>query len=209
MSATETMASWRGAEVLDRDGDKIGKLAEIYLDEETGRAEWALVNTGMLGTRSNFVPLTGAQTEDDKVRLAFDKSQVKEAPSIDEGQDLSQEEEAQLYSHYGIAYGEQRSDSGLPEGGGQQPAGQDTSGPTTDSAMTRSEEELHVGKAARPAGRVRLREYVVTDQVQQTVPVRREEVRLEREPITESNVDQAMDCPAISDEVHEVTLMEE
>ena len=140
MSATETIAAWRGAEVLDQDGEKIGKLAEIYIDEQTGRPEWGLVNTGLFGTRSNFVPLAGAQTEHDKVRVAFDKSQVKEAPSIDEGQDLSQEEEAQLYTHYGLNYGESRSGSGLTDGGGQQPLGRDTSSSTTDSAMTSSEE---------------------------------------------------------------------
>jgi uncharacterized protein (TIGR02271 family) len=87
--------------------------------------------------------------------------------------------------------------------------GHDTSGPDTDEAMTRSEEELAVGKAQRERGRVRLKKYVVTEEVQQTVPVQREEVRVEREPITEANVDQATDGPAISDEEHEVTLMEE
>src|SRR3712207_2172765 len=75
--------------------------------------------------------------------------------------------------------------------------------------MTRSEEELAVGKTQREAGRARLRKYVVTEEVQQTVPVQREEVRLEREPVTEANVDAATDGPAISEEEHEITLMEE
>ena len=82
-------------------------------------------------------------------------------------------------------------------------------GPTTDDAMTRSEEELRVGTAERESGRARLRKYVVTEQVQQTVPVRREEVRVEREPITDANVEQATDGPAISEEEHEVVLHEE
>ena len=56
------------------------------------------------------------------------------------------------------------------------------SGPTTDDAMTRSEEELRVGTQERETGRVRLRKYVVEDEVTQTVPVKREEVRIEREP---------------------------
>ena len=56
---------------------------------------------------------------------------------------------------------------------------------------------------------MRLRKYVVTEHVQQTVPVRREEVRVEREPITDANVDQAMAGPEISDEEHEVVLHEE
>jgi uncharacterized protein (TIGR02271 family) len=92
-----------------------------------------------------------------------------------------------------------------PEGA----VGRDVSGPTTDDAMTRSEEELRVGTRARESGRVRLRKYVVTEHVQQTVPVRREEVRVEREPITDANVDQAMTGPEISDEEHEVVLHEE
>jgi uncharacterized protein (TIGR02271 family) len=87
--------------------------------------------------------------------------------------------------------------------------GRDTSGPTTDDAMTLSEERLRVGTQTREAGRARLRKYVVTENVTQTVPVSREEVRLEREPITDANRDQAMSGPAISEEEHEVVLREE
>ena len=72
--------------------------------------------------------------------------------------------------------------------------------------MTRSEEELRVGTAERETGRVRLRKYIVTDEVQQTVPVKREEVRLEREPITDANRDEAMSGGDLTEEEHEVTL---
>jgi uncharacterized protein (TIGR02271 family) len=75
--------------------------------------------------------------------------------------------------------------------------------------MTRSEEELRVGTAERESGRVRLRKYVVTDEVTKTVPVKREEVRVEREPITDANVGAATDGPAISEEEHEIVLHEE
>ena len=75
--------------------------------------------------------------------------------------------------------------------------------------MTRSEEELRVGTTERETGRVRLRKYVVEDEVTETVPVRREEIRVEREPITDANVDEAADGPAISEEEHEVVLHEE
>jgi len=75
--------------------------------------------------------------------------------------------------------------------------------------MTRSEEELRVGKTEREAGRARLRKYVVTDEVQQTVPVKREEDRVEREPITDGNIDRATRGPDISEEEHEVVLHEE
>jgi uncharacterized protein (TIGR02271 family) len=87
--------------------------------------------------------------------------------------------------------------------------GHDTSGPTTDDAMTRSEERVRAGTEKVEAGRARLRKYVVTEQEQVTVPVSREEVRVEREPITEGNYDKAMDGPALSEEEHEVVLTEE
>jgi uncharacterized protein (TIGR02271 family) len=87
--------------------------------------------------------------------------------------------------------------------------GHDTSGPTTDNAMTRSEERLNVGTRSQEAGRARLRKYVVTENVTETVPVSREEVRVEREPITDANVGDAMDGPTISEEEHEVVLHEE
>jgi uncharacterized protein (TIGR02271 family) len=87
--------------------------------------------------------------------------------------------------------------------------GRDTSGPTTDNAMTRSEERLNVGTRSQEAGRARLRKYVVTENVTETVPVSREEVRVEREPITDANVGNALDGPAISEEEHEVVLHEE
>jgi uncharacterized protein (TIGR02271 family) len=87
--------------------------------------------------------------------------------------------------------------------------GHDTSGPTTDSAMTRSEERLNVGTRSEEVGRARLRKYVVTENASETVPVSREEVRVEREPITDANVGDALDGPAISEEEHEVTLRAE
>ncbi|HZA81377.1 MAG TPA: YsnF/AvaK domain-containing protein, partial [Actinomycetes bacterium] len=78
-----------------------------------------------------------------------------------------------------------------------------------DEAMTRSEEELQVGTTARERGRARLRKYVTTEQEQVTVPVQREEVRVEREPITDANLDAATSGPDISEAEYEVTLREE
>ena len=201
---------WRGRTMVDPDGGKIGKVEEIYLDSETGQPEWALVNTGLFGTKSTFVPIAGASPNGGDVQVRYEKDRVKDAPGIEPDGELSQDEEATLYRHYGLDYSEARSESGLPEGeAGAGTTGHDVSGPTTDEAMTRSEEELRVGTAEREKGRVRLKKYVVTEHVQQTVPVRREEVRLEREPITDANVDAATDGPAISEEEHEVVLHEE
>jgi uncharacterized protein (TIGR02271 family) len=250
--------------MYDREGDKIGRIEEIYLDQQTDSPEWALVNTGLFGSKSTFVPIGNATPGDDGVRVPFEKSQVKDAPNVDPDGELSQSQESELYSYYGMDYGESRSDTGLAEGragttgaaGGTDvvaerdrgvdlrnrnetdvrfagdtgevsdrerhaalrdrdevrdpdAVGRDVSAPTTDDAMTRSEEEVRVDTEQREAGRARLRKYVVTDEVQETVPVRREEVRIEREPITDANVDDATAGPDISEEEHEVTLMEE
>jgi uncharacterized protein (TIGR02271 family) len=201
---------WRGRDIIDADGEKVGTLEELFRDEETQQPEWAAVRTGMFGTKLSFIPIQGAEPTGEDVRVPFSKAHIKDAPRIDDSDgELSQDEEARLYDHYGMNYSEHRSDSGLPADNGPDTNGHDTSGPTTDEAMTRSEEELKVGKAERERGRARLRKYVVTEQVTQTVPVKREEVRLEREPITDGNVDQALDGPAISEEEHEVVLHEE
>ena len=220
---TSMIEALRGQEVLDRDGEKVGTVEEVYLDQQTDRPEWVLVNTGgLFGGKSTLVPLAGADNGDGGVRVPYEKDQIKSAPQADVDGELSQDEEAALYSHYGLDYSEGRSDSGLPAGersegvagdrtsGRTQGAvGEDVSGPETDDAMTRSEEELRVGTTQREAGRARLRKHVVTEQVTKTVPVTREEVTLEREPITEANVSEATVGPELSDEEHEVTLMEE
>jgi uncharacterized protein (TIGR02271 family) len=205
MSRSTDVREWRGRTVVDRDGEKIGKLDEIYVDRETNEPEWALVNTGLLGTKSSFVPLNGAAPAGDDVRVAYAKDQVKDAPSIDADGELSRQEEEGLYRHYDIDYSEHRSTSGSP--GTRSPARGGK--PGREDAMTRSEEELRVGTAEREQGRVRLKKHVVTEDVQETVPVRREDVRVEREPITDENVDEAMSGPDIAEGEHEVTLKEE
>jgi uncharacterized protein (TIGR02271 family) len=236
-----------GTTAVDADGDKIGKVSEIYLDDETGRPEWATVNTGLFGTKETFVPLAQADLSGDNLRLPYDKAKVKDAPKIDTDGHLSPQEEQELYRYYGLGSGQSPmtdSTTGTTTGtaglagtagtsgvadtagtGGLAGAaghtdrdrdgirddvpgavGHDTSGPTTDDAMTRSEERLDVGTRSEEVGRARLRKYVVTENVSETVPVSREEVRVEREPITDANVGNAMDGPAISEEEHEVTL---
>lgn len=140
------------------------------------------------------------------ITVPYDKSQVKSSPGDTLDGELSQKEEAELYRHYGLEYSEQSSDSGLPEGSAE---GYDVSGPTTDDAMTRSEEDLHIGKSQQETGRARLKKYVVTEDVTEDVQLQREEVRIEREPITDSNVDQATSGADITDEEHEVALLEE
>jgi uncharacterized protein (TIGR02271 family) len=208
---------WHGRDLVDRHGDKVGTVEELYVDELTDEPEWAAVRTDLLGQKLSFVPIQDAEPSGGQVRVPFEKDQVKDAPRIEPEEELTPQEEATLYAHYGMAYSERRSDRTRPEASTERDSDDRTRAPgdrdprrsTTDDAMTRSEEELRVGAARRQRGRARLRKYVVTEHVEKTVPVRREEVRVEREPITEDNVDQALSGPEITEQEHEVVLHEE
>jgi uncharacterized protein (TIGR02271 family) len=217
-----------GLTVTGPGGEKLGKVDGIYLDNDTQRPEWAAVKSGLFGSHVSLVPLATADLAGDQLRVPFDKGALESAPHHDPDRELSPQDEADLFTHYGIPYGggsvtARTGGQQQYEGGRQQydggtdgqnqrrdraegAVGHDTSGPTTDDAMTRSEERLRVGTEATEAGRARLRKYVVTENVTQTVPVSHEEVRIEREPITDANVGDAVDGPAISEEEHEVTL---
>ncbi len=212
MTTMSDAYTWQGRDVVDSDGEKIGAIKEIYEDLHTGKPEWGLVTSGLFGTRSHFVPLAGAQPAGEAVRVSATKDQVKNAPSVEGEGQLSEADERRLFEHYNVPFADEGSVTahGAPSPQAQDDrTGYDNTGPTTDEAMTRSEEELRVGKTQRERGRARLRKYIVTEEVQTTVPVQREEVRLEREPITEDNIEQAMDGPELSEEDHEVVLHEE
>jgi uncharacterized protein (TIGR02271 family) len=210
MQDTETVRTWQGRTLLDRDGSRIGTIDAIYLDDHTGEPEWALVNTGLFGTKSSFVPIAQAFQTDQDVLVPYDKQLVKDAPRVDPDQHLSEAEEQQLWRHYGLDYDTiDRPAARGRDATNRARVGQDTTRPRTDDAMTRSEEELRVGTTQRERGRVRLRKYVTTEQVEQVVPVRRERVRVEREPITDANLDAATSGPDISEAEHEVVVREE
>jgi uncharacterized protein (TIGR02271 family) len=224
-----------GGVVVDESGDKVGKIGQIYLDDESGNPEWVTTKTGLFGGSETFVPLQQADGDDSEIRVPYSKDMIKDAPRMEDAEGhLSREQEDELYNYYGLqdagaggqdtgmpASGDQDpQDTGMPAagapvGGGDRTEGgdtttdQDVSGRNTDDAMTRSEEQLKVGTESRESGKARLRKYVVTENVTQTVPVTHEEVRVEREPITDENRDQAMTGGDITDEEHEVTLHEE
>jgi uncharacterized protein (TIGR02271 family) len=204
-----------GQDVYGSDGEKIGSAGQVFLDDESGQPEWVTVQTGLFGTKESFVPVADAQKTAQGLTVPFTKDQVKDAPNVDvDNGHLSLEEEEQLYRHYGreTDYSAWRGSAGgvQDDGDGDRgTVGHDTSGPNTDDAMTRSEERLNVGTESRERGRAKLRKYVVTEEQNVTVPVQREEVTLEREPITDANVDDALSGPDISEEEHEVTLREE
>jgi len=187
-----------GAEVKGADGSTLGKVDTLYLDNKTGEPEWAAVKSGMFGNHVSLVPLSQAQFDGTALTVPFGKEQLKTAPHLDPDTELSPEAEQDLYKHYGLDYGQP---SAPPKG-----QGKDTSGPTTDDAMTRSEEQLKVGTEQVQTGTARLRKHIVTENVSHTVPVSHEEVRVQREPITDANRDQAMGGSELSEEEHEVTL---
>ena len=239
MMAPEQLQSMIGKTAVDADGDKIGRIGQIYLDDSTGDPQWVTVSTGLFGTKESFAPLYGSRAEGDNLVLAVSKAMVKDAPNVENDGHLEESEVQALFQYYAGYLGDQGATGGqgyMDEGatGGQGymdegavgrqdyvdegstgrqdltgqagVVGRDTSGPTTDDAMTRSEERVRVGTQNVEAGRARLRKYIVTENVTQTVPVSHEEVRIEREPITEGNVGQAMSGADLSEEEHEVTL---
>lgn len=196
-----------GSTLYGSGNEKIGKVGHIFLDNRSGQPQFATVRTGMFGTRESFVPLDRAESRDGQVYVPHEAQQVKDAPNVDAEQgELSQQEEQRLYEHYGMTYGES---GAAAASGGVGTTGETGRQETDGDAMTRSEERVHVGKESRETGRARLRKYVVTENVEQTVPVSHEEVRVEREPITEENRGEAQRGPAFTEAEHEVTLHEE
>jgi len=231
MISRDSVQTLLGGTAYSTDGDKIGSIGQVYLDNASGEPAWVTVKTGLFGANESFVPLEQAELTDDGVRVPYDKERIKGAPNIETDRELSEQEEDQLYAYYGVGTarsettdtttgydttGEPTRYAGFDAGvtPGSNPAlasdtGYDTSGPTTDDAMTRSEERVRAGTETREAGRARLRKYVTTEQQQVTVPVTREEVRVEREPITDENRGAALAGPQLSEEEHEVVLSEE
>ena len=185
----DTVLGWRGATVLDRDGEKIGSLKELYLDSDD-RPAWGAVHTGLFGLRETFVPLAEARPGEGGIELPYTKDQVKDAPSIDPDAQLSDEEEARLYRHYELPAPAVDDDDVPVEADVERAGVRDVASAAGERAehgdagaeVVRSEEELAVGTRRRVRGKARLKKYVVTEHVQRTVPVQREEVRVEYEP---------------------------
>lgn len=214
MLSSEDVQEVVGADAYGSDGSKIGKIGQVFLDDRTGEPVFATVHTGLLSTSENYVPLDQAVFVAGRVELGFDSKLVKGAPSLspDDGH-LTPDEEQALYDYYGLSYvGEEQTAYS-----GQHVLDETTVNTVTeappDDAMTRSEEQLHVGKRREVTGRARLRKYVVTENVTITVPVRREKAVLESVPIGEDDagVDSAdiIEGAVLSDEQPEIILREE
>ncbi len=104
MPEVENLADWQGKEIVDRDDEKIGKLEDVYIDTETDQPVFGAVKEGMIGKHLTFVPLTDATASPDGLKVSVTKKQVKDAPSIDQGGELSPADESDLYRHYELAY---------------------------------------------------------------------------------------------------------
>jgi uncharacterized protein (TIGR02271 family) len=222
MTTTNDPNAMIGAPVHSTEGERLGRIESIYFDNETNRPEWVAVKTGLFGAHVSLVPLAESNWDGGVLTVQFDKAAVKAAPHHDPDTAISTADEEDLYRHYGVSTPKTASTPGHRDehesAGGDtrhdragEPGieGRDISGPTTDDAMTRSEEQLRVGTEQRESGRARLRKYIVTEKVSTTVPVSHEEVTLEREPITNANRSEAMSGADLSEEEHEVTLSEQ
>jgi len=233
MIDSKDLRSIAGNTMTGQDGQKIGKIVDVYESTQDADGTFVTVHTGMFGGNASFVPLAKASLQGKDVVVPYDKALVKDAPRVEADQELTSAEEERLYQHYSLqraaspapapAPGRHAEETAVPRGTERQDSdgdgvfddvkdtavGRDTSGLTTDDAMTRSEERLQVGTQQVETGRARLRKRIVTEQVSTTVPVTRDEVVVEREPITEANMPKATDGPALSEEEHEVVLKAE
>src|SRR3954453_2179123 len=162
MPDIETALAWRGRTVRDRDGEKVGTFGAIYLEGEQDRPAYAGVRTGLFRLGESIVPLDGAyETDDGDVCVPYSLDVIQGALHVDPDVALSEDEEDRLQEHYG----------------------EPTRMRPESHELVRSEEEVDFKvEPAKPAERVRLRKYTVTEQVEKTVPVRREEIRVEHDP---------------------------
>ncbi|MBC7301981.1 MAG: PRC and DUF2382 domain-containing protein [Nocardia sp.] len=210
-----TLESLIGTTAYDEHGDKIGKVKQIYLDNQTGSPTWAAVSTGLF-SHDSLVPLAGAEqrADDESLLLHVDKEQVKTAPYHD-GSRISAESEQELFRHYHVdprAAGWNgperqhiRPGTDAPMTTGAPPAqpvpGQTATGRHADDSMVRSEERLRVDTESTEAGTARLHKSVVNEEQTINVPVTHEEAHIEREPITDRTRG-----ATIGEEDREVTL---
>lgn len=200
MMSTESAAQLlEQGEVVGSDGESIGRVGQVYLDDQSGQPSWVTVKTGWFGSSESFIPLDAASIDGHTVRVPYDKDRIKGAPHHETDEPLSEQNEQDLYSYYGLT--STGRDTGTVD--------TDTDTASTSNSgefLTRSEEQLHVGTEKVQTGRARLRKFVVTEQQTVTVPVTREEVRLVREPITgEENLGDV----EIGDAAADVVLTEE
>lgn len=220
MNNSQDPAQIFGYDVIDSSGNKIGKVDNVWVDDATNELEFAGVKTGWLMGKTHVIPVANAQISDGSIQVPFEQDQVKNAPSFSGDDELSPEQEDEIYSYYGEGRSTQESPSGLPAGGTGFTSGNadtyatgnatDTDYGSTDSdndeSMTLHEEELEVGKRQVQTGQVRLRKVVRTEHEEVPVELRREEVEIERVPASGNTDDgnafqeQEIDVPVSREE---------
>jgi len=155
LPSMDVARGWIGRSLLDGDGQTAGRITDIYMDQDSGQAEWALVDTDRDGARSTFVPLLDASPEGDGVRVPYPQSTIDAAPSVEPDQELSQAAEEQLYGHYGLAYSRAESSSGLPAG----VTAETGTEPVAEEAGQKADPEPATDGPGRPGPGPRLRRY--------------------------------------------------
>jgi hypothetical protein len=107
------VAEWQGKTLVDLDGEKIGKLQDVYVDVETDVPQFATVKEGLIGRHLTFVPLGGVKVGPDELQVGVYRSQVESAPNIElQGEELSQDDESALYHHFELNYTPPNTESG-------------------------------------------------------------------------------------------------
>lgn len=221
MIDTNSLDRLSGATVYGNNGDKIGKLGTVYLDDVTSEPTFATVSTGLFGTSESFVPLQGARIDGDDLHVAYTKDQVKDAPRVEADGELAPAEEARLYEHYQLDSGQARADRtdsadtadrdrDVHDTGAAGETGRDhdrDSGGT--ETVTAHQERLNVGTRAEETGRARLRKYTTTDTETVEVPVAKEKLVVEREDAGGTVRAGGLDDLADGDRDEEITLREE
>ncbi|MEU5881185.1 PRC and DUF2382 domain-containing protein [Spirillospora sp. NPDC047279] len=214
-----------GQTVVDADGNKVGTIKQVWVDDRTGNPAWATVHTGLFGHKESFVPLQGSRPlAEDQLQVPVSKDNVKDAPRVEpEDGHIDERQQEALYQHYGLAADPRQQDvpnrreaqasssadvRARPGQGRSDRASADRAsadrGSPDQRPMVRSEERLKVGKEQTETGHVRLRKVVVTEQQQVSVPVSHEEVRVVREPVSAADRDRT--TGRIGEEEREVTL---
>jgi uncharacterized protein (TIGR02271 family) len=193
----ESLSQLEGMPVYSSDKEQIGKVETIYVDQDTRVPEWIGIGTGFFSSKRLIVPTQGATAQSDGVYINFDKDRVESSPEV-KGDAIPEATEGELYDHYGIPASTERSSSTLPGGQSSARTGAE------QGTLTRSEEELRVGKRQAEAGRVRLRKWVETEPVSEDVTLQRETAQVRRQPI-----DRPADGGEIGEREVEVTLTEE
>ena len=202
MISSNDITRIQGSTVYDNTGSKVGKVGQIYLDDQSQTPSWVTVSTGFFGSSETFIPVEGARFEGDALHVAYDKDKVKGAPHMEADQHLSETEEAELYRYYGLTYGGAGYDTGTTDTTGYA----ETARTTDEAAVTLSEERMQVGTQSQEAGRARLRKYTTTETETVSVPVTKEKLVVERNPVAGERTAAPI---TDTDQVEEVTLREE